>query len=120
MLKEIQEALQPREEQVTLGGRVLIVREVEEASVIASTGQGDPDAFYHLMVACVYIGEEVEPADGEKPAVYKAGALAMSADDIPTIKRSGRRALRPLAQAVARVNGMLVEEEVKNSAGVQG
>lgn len=120
MLKELQEALQPREEQITLGGKVLIVREVEEASIIGGIGKGDPDAFYHLMVACVYVGEEQPRADGDDKPTYKAGELALSADDIPAIKRSGRRALRPLAEAVARVNGLNVEAEVKNSEGAQG
>lgn len=97
MLKAIQDALTLREEKVTLAGQELVVREL---AVITEVPEGErSDAFYRMMVACVFDPE---------------GKPAFEVADLPAIKAASRRALRDVIEAVQRVNGLNVEAEAKN------
>lgn len=112
MRAEFLDLIKLREERITFGGRPLIVRELHSAAEVG-TGKDDPDIFYRLMVCCIYEAEEVTPG------VFQAGPQALTVDDIPHLKAGSRKKLAPLIHAVQRVNGLDVEEEVKNSEAAQ-
>jgi hypothetical protein len=112
MLKEIQDALARRKELIEFHGRKLLVVELENAADVAPEGTPKEDLFWHIMVACIYEAAETP----EKPGEYEMGPPALTAADVPALKGGSRRATRPLAQAVERVNGLNAEDEAKNSA----
>lgn len=99
MLKEIAEALKPREERVVLAGHTLVVREVANAAKFGDGAERD-DIFYHLMVASVFTED---------------GKPALTVEDIPTLKASGRGVMAALTMAVTRVNGMDFKGETEKS-----
>ena len=103
MLKEILDAIKRREETVVLGGVKLIVRELAQSSDLSGL-QGSEDLSYRLVMLSTYTED---------------GALAFNEADLDAIKSGARSKLTPLFLAAARVNGMVVEDNVKNSDAVQ-
>lgn len=104
MREELLAALAPREEKLELGGQRLVARELESAADVEAFKDG-VDFTYKLIVRCTF-GE-----DGER---------AFSDEDIPALKKASNKKLGPLVKAVHRVNGLLVEDEVKNSEAGTG
>jgi hypothetical protein len=93
-------ALAPREEIVELAGHRVRVREL--ASAAQSERLQDPgDAFYAALVLCCF-----DPETGER---------LFDEADIPTLKGSARKGMKPLVDAVIRVNGLDEALEEKNS-----
>lgn len=102
MQNEILQALAAREEEVTIGGHKLLVREMQQAADVTGFKEADEsNATYLMMVRCVF------RADGT-PAFTDA--------DIPALRASSRKKFSELAKAVHRVNGLDNEQEVKNSS----
>jgi len=100
MLAEIAAAIKPNEERLTLGGVSLIVREMAAADELG--GDGSPeDIFMRVVVRCVF---------------NEAGELVMSDADIPELKAAGKTKLRPLLDAVQRVNGLVQEDNTEKPA----
>lgn len=100
MREELLTFLARREERITLGGAPLIVRELTEEDDVAALADG-VDTLFKYIVRSVF---------------DEAGAPVFTDADIPRLKQAGRVRLRELAAAVGRVNGWLMEDEVKNSA----
>jgi hypothetical protein len=100
VLQDILDAIKPREERVTLGGHVLVVREIAIAADVAFM-QDNADLTYKLVVRCVF---------------DEAGEPAFDESDIPGLKKAGKTKLLPLIEAVNRVNGFDIEHEAKNSS----
>ena len=92
-------ALAPREESVTIGGRVLTVRELSSASDTAAFVE-DSDITFKLLVRSVF------NAQGEQ---------VFSDPDIPQLKQSSMRGLKALIDSVLRVNGFNSEDNEKKS-----
>lgn len=101
MLDALKSLLAPREEVVEIGGVRLIVRELTTASDVAGLGV-DSDAVYRLTVRCVF-AESGEPAFAD--------------DDIAEMKRTALTAFSTIVHAVRRVNGLDLDDSVKNSSG---
>lgn len=100
MLKEIAEALKPREEVVTIGGVKLLVREMPAATDLT---KGDDNSFFNIMVLSIFTED---------------GQPAMTAEDIPALKLAGLNTMSTLMSAVQRVNGLDVKGETgKSEAG---
>ena len=99
MLKDIAELLKPREEQLKFAGREVTVRELDAAADVSAFGDNQ-DLSWKLLTRCVFDA-------GGKPLFEDA--------DIAELKRGSRRRLRPLIEAVSRVNGFDLETEEKNS-----
>lgn len=99
MREDLKALLAPREERVTLGSLVLVVREMASAADVAGM-QDNVDLTYKLVVRCTF---------------DEAGAAVFTDADIPALKAAGARQLMPLVAAVTRVNGFDVEADVKNS-----
>ena len=106
MHADLAAALAPQEETVEFAGRKLRVHELDLAADMPATeGRKLLDFAVELLVLCV------KDADG---------APAFTSEDVPVLKRAGRRSARPLIDAAFRVNGLDVKAEVKNSAADQG
>ena len=101
MLPDLLEAIQPREKEITLGGRKLVVRELS-GEADTSAMQDNQDLTWKLLVRCVFVAESGEPAFTDK--------------DIPALRRGAKLRVKPLVDAVIEVNGMDIEAEAKNSA----
>lgn len=99
MLKDILEAIRRREEPVVVGGVKLIARELEHAADVDAM-QDNQDLIYKLVVRSTY---------------DEQGGLVFTDEDIAALKAGAKLKLMPLFQAVARVNGMALEDDVKNS-----
>jgi len=100
MLPELLEAIRAREKEINFGGRSLIVREL--TSEIDTTALRDAsDVEWKLLVRCVFDTQSGEPVFTDK--------------DIGTLKRGSRLRVRALLDAVAEVNGLDLEAEIKNS-----
>lgn len=94
------EALAPREEVIELAGIRVLVRELESAA--QSERMHDPgEAFYAGVVLCC-----LDPDTGER---------LFTEEDIPVLKSRARKGMKPLIEAVMRVNGYAAEIEEKNS-----
>ena len=103
MLADLLEAIQPRQEQVVLGGHMLVVREMQSAADVGFMHDNE-DLSYKLMVRCVF---------------DEAGMPAFDEADIPALKAGAKAKLLPLMEAVNRVNGFDAVAEAKNSVAVQ-
>jgi hypothetical protein len=103
MLDQLLEFLKPREEKVSLGGVTFHVKEMNGTVNTEALADGI-DTTWKILVRCVF---------------KEDGVQAFSDEDIPRLKASSKPKLVPLVNAVNRVNGFLVEEEVKNSAAAQ-
>ena len=104
MRQELIEAIKPHEERVELGGLTLIVRELACAADITAF-QDNADMTYKLVVRSTF---------------DEAGEPAFSDEDIPALKAGAKFALLPLINAVTRVNGFALKENIKNSAAAPG
>lgn len=104
MRDELLEALAPHEESVTIGERVLTVRELESAADTEAF-RDNADMSWKLLVRCVFDA---------------AGRQVFSDADIPRLKRSGKLRLKPITDAVLRVNGYDLEAAEKNSGAGPG
>lgn len=103
-MSDLLQLLQAREERVTLEGVTLLVREVPAAADTAAFLQ-EGDFIFKLLVASTF---------------NEAGAAAFTYEQVPALKNASKLKLRPLLEAVLRVNGLDAEVEVKNSAADQG
>ena len=92
----------PREEEVMLDGKKLVVREWPVAAD-AAWFQDQQDTQFKFVVQCVF---------------DEAGAQLFTSADIPAIKAGSSSKLMPLIAAVNRVNGFDLEHERKNSEAV--
>ena len=104
MKEDIFAALAPREERLELGGHTLIVREIASAADVV-VFQDNADMTYKLIVRCVF---------------DEAGEAVFTDGDIARLKSGAKAKLLPLIQAVSRVNGYAIEENLKNSAAAPG
>jgi hypothetical protein len=102
--EQLFEALAPREERVEILGRALIVRELESAADTAAF-LDNADMSWKMIVRCVF-REDGQPMFGD--------------DDIPRLKRTAKLRLKPLSDAVLRVNGLDVDGAEKNSGAGPG
>lgn len=101
MKEELAKYIAPREERLTFGGVKLVVRELGTAADgLAFKTSGDTEQKF--IVRCVFIDETGEPA--------------FSDEDIPALKLASRLKMLPVIEAVNRVMGFDLAEEVKNSA----
>lgn len=102
MKDEILSYLDPREEKLTLNGRVVIVRELASAADTTAM-QDNVDMAWKLLVRCV---------------LDEAGSQIFGDEDIARLKRTGKLKMKLLVDAVMRVNGYDVEgDEKKSGAG---
>ena len=104
MLSDLVDFLKQREERIKLGGRALVVRELSSAGDTEPMRDG-VDVAWKVLVRCTFL---------------ESGESAFSDEDIPALKASSASKLGVLINAVNRVNGLNVEEEVKNSEAAQG
>jgi hypothetical protein len=100
MDKDLQDFLTPREEEIELAGRAIIVREIGSAADVNAFRE-QQDHFEKFIVRSCF-----DKATGEP---------VFTDEHIPMIKRAPAIKTRALRLAVARVNGLLAEEELKNS-----
>lgn len=112
MLKDLAEFLATSEERIEFGGRALVVRELAAAADMvgfASVEGGEvklSDDFNFLLITRCTFNED--------------GTPAFTTEDVPALKSASRKKLKPLLDAVNRVNGLDAETEVKNSAAARG
>ena len=99
MKDEVLAALEPQEERVTIGQRKLVVREMISAADTEAF-RDNVDMSWKLLVRCVFT------EDGEQ---------VFDDSDIPRLKKSGKLRLKPLSDAVLRVNGYDLGDAEKNS-----
>lgn len=99
MRAELLKFLERREERVTLGGMVLVIREMPTAGEMSELA--GEDSGFRLVVRCVFDED---------------GAPLFTDEDIPVLKGLSKTKFSPVAAAVNRVNGWDAEAEVKNSA----
>lgn len=108
MREELLAVLAAGEERVTVGGKPLVIRELECAADVPDTSGTVLDFSLALIVRCV--------KDEDGNAVFTDA-------DIPKLKRAGRKRMGPLINAVLRVNGFsgeAVEVAEKNSGADPG
>lgn len=92
-------ALAPQKEAVTFAGRAFFAHELDCAADVPSEG-GAVEMSLRLIVLCVRDAE---------------GRPAFTDDDLAALRKASRRRIKPLIDAVMRVNGFNIEAEVKNS-----
>jgi hypothetical protein len=95
-------AIEPQKEAVEFLGKTLYVHELDCAADIPSGG-GAVEINLRMMVLCTRDDK---------------GELVFSDEDLPRLRKSSRRKIMPLLDAVMRVNGFDAKAEAKNSAGV--
>jgi hypothetical protein len=100
MDQALQDFLTPREEEIELAGRAIIVRELGSAADGLAFRDGE-DQMEKFIVRCCF-----DKASGE--AVFTDEHIAL-------LKRAPKLKTMALRLAVARVNGLLAEDELKNS-----
>lgn len=104
MLKELEEFLRVREERIILGGVTIVVRELTTAAELAESAKG-LDTIYAITVRCAF---------SEK------GVPVFTDTDIPKLKSGPKMRLMPLFDAVSKVNGLSVDDEIKKSEAAPG
>lgn len=108
MKEEIRKFIEPRTETLTWAGQKIVVRELDTAAELGNQPDAE-DAAYWLLVRCAFF-EDDTPVFAES--------------DIPLLRsKKGRvstRKIAPLLRAVNRVNGLDLEDEVKNSGAGPG
>ena len=104
MLDDLKDFLTPREEKLKFGKVKLVVRELDGSADNSALSVGD-DTSWRILVRCVFREDNGQPAFEEK--------------DIPALKKKSPLVTAPLVNAVGRVNGSNLEEEVKNSDAAQ-
>lgn len=104
MLEDLAEFLKPREERITFGKVPLVIMELD-GSADNSALAAEEDRAWRILVRCVF---------------REDGTPAFTDADIPKLKRKSPSVTQPLLTAVSRVNGISVEEEVKNSDAAHG
>lgn len=93
-------ALAPREEIVELGDLRVVLRELDSAADVSSLRDGADSGWKILVRSCF----------------SEAGELLFTDDDIPTLKKGALARNKRLLEAAMRVNGELLDPEVKPSA----
>ena len=92
-----------RVDEFTIGGKKFIIKELTSASDIAAL-KDDKDYALKVIVRCAFTED---------------GAQAFTDSDIPDLRAEmSLQKLNQLFRVVSKVNGMDVEEEIKNSAAV--
>jgi hypothetical protein len=104
MKDELLAAFAPQEERIEVAGRKLVVRELTAAADTAAF-HDNVDMSWKLLVRCVFDGK---------------GNPVFTDDDIPALKKSGKVKLKPVSDAVLRVNGYNTGELEKNSGAGPG
>lgn len=103
MKEEIRKFIEPRSESLVWAGKKIIVRELDTAAELGNQPSSE-DAAYWLLVRCVF---------------YEDGGAVFADEDMPVLRskkgRASSRKIAPLIGACNRVNGLDVEDEVKNS-----
>lgn len=97
---EVLAAAEAQEETVAIGGKAVLVRELDCAADLVGL-QEDKDQKLKLLIRCAF-----DPDSGE-PLFTEA--------DIPALKRRSSAKMQPLLKAVLRVNGLWAEAEEKKS-----
>ena len=99
MRDDILSALEARQESVEFAGKQVTVRELDCVADLPSADNG-LEFSLRLIVACV---------------VDAQGAPVFTDEDLPRLRKSARKRIKPLIDAVMRVNGFSLESETKNS-----
>lgn len=106
MRDELLKFIARREQRVTLGDLVVVVREMESAADVAGLrGIDDTERQYRMLVRCAF-------AEDGTPAFTDA--------DIPALMAGSKFKLMPLLAAVAEVNGYDTQANEKNSQAAPG
>jgi hypothetical protein len=100
MEQALQDFLTPRQEEIELAGRTIIVRELGSASDLDGF-RDQQDHFEKFIVRSCF-----DKATGEQ---------LFTDEHIPMLKRAPATKTRGLRLAVARVNGLVADDELKNS-----
>lgn len=99
MREDLIAALAPQKEAVEFAGQTLYAHELDCATDVPT--EGNPvDMSLKLVVLCIRDA---------------AGQPVFGDADLAALKRSSRNRVKPLIDAVLRVNGFTVEAEAKNS-----
>ncbi len=101
MRDEILAVLAPRQEEVEFSGKKVFVRELDCAADMPSA-EGALDFSLGLILHCV---------------IDAKGCRLFADEDLPRLRQSARRRIKPLIDAVMRVNGFDTKAEAKNSEG---
>lgn len=103
MKEEIRKFIEPRSEKLTWAGVKVVVSELDTAAELGAQPDAE-DAAYWLLVRCTF---------------YEDGTHVFADTDIPILRskkgKASSRKIAPLLRAVNRVNGLDLEDEVKNS-----
>src|SRR5690242_15169857 len=99
MRDELIAALAAQKETVEFAGKTLFVHELDCAADVPIEGSA-LDGSLKLIVLCVRDAE---------------GNRVFTDEDLPALKKSARKRIKPLIDAVMRVNGFGIREEAKNS-----
>ena len=100
--EDILAVLAPRQEEVEFAGKKVFVRELDCAGDMPAAERA-LDFSLALIVHCV--------TDAEGKPIF-------ADEDLQKLRQSARRRIKPLIDAVMRVNGFDVKAEAKNSEGV--
>lgn len=108
MKEEIRKFIEPRSETIAWAGVKVVIRELDTAADLSAAP--DPsDAAYWLLVRCAF---------------YEDGTPVFAEADIEVLRskkgKASTRKIAPLLRAVNRVNGLDLEDEVKNSVAGPG
>lgn len=104
MRDDIIAALAAQSEVVQFGGVAVHIRELDCAAEVP-TDANVIDGSLKLLILCAHDAE---------------GKRVFTDEDLPRLRGSARKRIKPLIDAVMRVNGFGIEAEAKNSAADPG